>query len=91
MESGRVTILLNHEVHQISYDAESKTCTVSGYITGQKDGGFTETGNCAVITVPLGVLKANKITFTPALPEWKTLCIQRMGMGMLEKVVLVSF
>jgi lysine-specific histone demethylase 1 len=42
-----------------------------------------------ISTVPLGVLKQNIIQFEPPLPEWKTGAIQRIGFGILNKVVLV--
>ena len=44
----------------------------------------------AVVTVPLGVLKAGSITFAPALPDEKQDAIDRMGMGLLSKVCLSS-
>ena len=44
--------------------------------------------DAAVITVPLGVLQAGKISFTPALPEAKTAAIGRIGMGFYEKIAL---
>ena len=46
------------------------------------------TADRVLVTVPLGVLKAGSITFAPALPERKTQAIQRLGMGVLDKVVL---
>ncbi len=42
-----------------------------------------------VSTIPLGVLKANDVGFEPALPDWKLGAIQRIGFGVLNKVVLV--
>lgn len=39
----------------------------------------------AVITVPLGVLKAGDITFDPPLSEAKQRAIGRLGMGLLNK------
>jgi monoamine oxidase len=50
-------------------------------------GGALE-ADCAVITVPLGVLQAQKIKFVPALPKEKQTAINRMGMGVMNKVVL---
>lgn len=41
-----------------------------------------------VITVPLGVLKAEGITFDPPLPEDKVAAIATIGMGVLDKVWL---
>lgn len=39
-----------------------------------------------VLSVPLGVLKANVISFHPPLPEWKTQAINNLGFGLLNKV-----
>jgi len=44
--------------------------------------------NHVVITLPLGVLKAGSVTFSPALPKPKQKAIQRLGMGSLNKLVL---
>uniref|UniRef100_A0A7S2X317 Amine oxidase domain-containing protein n=1 Tax=Chloropicon primus TaxID=1764295 RepID=A0A7S2X317_9CHLO len=41
-----------------------------------------------VVTVPLGCLKRKKIEFDPPLPDWKQECIDRLGYGNLNKVVL---
>jgi polyamine oxidase len=43
----------------------------------------------AIVTVPLGVLKAGSIEFSPALPSPKLQAIERLGFGYFEKVVLV--
>lgn len=45
-------------------------------------------GDLCVITLPLGVLKANAVEFYPPLPAWKQKTIDRMGFGNLNKVVL---
>lgn len=42
------------------------------------------------MTAPLGVLKAQVISFQPPLPEWKTQAINNLGFGLLNKVQLVS-
>jgi monoamine oxidase len=41
-----------------------------------------------VCTIPLGCLKKETIQFHPSLPKTKTKLIERMGMGLLDKVVL---
>ncbi|MGZ5377983.1 MAG: flavin monoamine oxidase family protein [Mycobacterium sp.] len=41
-----------------------------------------------IITIPLGVLKAGTIAFDPPLPEEKQAAIERLGFGLLDKVVL---
>ncbi len=44
--------------------------------------------DAAIVTVPLGVLKAGVIRFTPSLPAQKQEAIDRLGMGLLDKVYL---
>ncbi len=41
-----------------------------------------------IVTVPLGVLKAGKIKFTPALPASYTQAIGQLAMGVLDRCVL---
>ncbi len=41
-----------------------------------------------VVTVPLGVLKARSIAFSPRLPSIKQHAIDRLGFGTFEKVVM---
>lgn len=46
------------------------------------------TADAAIVTVPLGVLKAGHIRFTSPLPAAKQEAIDRLGMGLLDKVYL---
>eukprot|EP00887_Chlorella_sp_A99_P004915 scaffold4.g4915.t1 len=41
--------------------------------------------DAVVVAVPLGVLKAGAIKFTPPLPDWKQQAIDRLGFGDLNK------
>jgi monoamine oxidase len=41
-----------------------------------------------LVTVPLGVLKAGAISFSPALPERKLTAIKRLGFDVLDKLYL---
>lgn len=41
-----------------------------------------------ICTLPLGVLKQGTVTFTPVLPPKKLEAIQRLNMGVLDKVIL---
>jgi hypothetical protein len=41
-----------------------------------------------LFTVPLGILKADLITFNPPLPADKTAAIKAMGYGLLNKIIL---
>jgi monoamine oxidase len=51
-------------------------------------GGDIERGSHALITVPLGVLKAETIEFDPPLPAPRRAAIERLGFGRFEKVAL---
>lgn len=42
-----------------------------------------------IFTAPLGVLKQKSVEFDPPLPDWKTGAIERLGFGLLNKVILV--
>jgi len=44
--------------------------------------------DAVIVSAPLGVLKANVISFHPSLPEWKTQAIHNLGFGLLNKVCL---
>ena len=46
------------------------------------------TADVVIVTVPIGVLKAGKIEFSPALPARKQGAIDRMGSGVLNKLYL---
>jgi monoamine oxidase len=43
---------------------------------------------CAVVTLPLGVLRAGDVTFAPPLPRGKRAAIERLGSGALNKLCL---
>ncbi|KAF2290532.1 hypothetical protein GH714_014294 [Hevea brasiliensis] len=44
--------------------------------------------DAAIVTVPIGILKANLIQFEPKLPEWKVAAISDIGVGSENKVAL---
>lgn len=67
-------------ISHIAYDKEVVKVTSSS--------GEEFEGAAVIVTVPLGCLKSGDITFTPALPSWKTEAIQKLGFGNLNKVVL---
>lgn len=83
-------IHLNHVVTDVSYCTKS-----SGVLDGQHNkvkvstsNGSDFFGDAVLITVPLGCLKAETIKFFPPLPHWKYSSVQRLGFGVLNKVVL---
>lgn len=50
--------------------------------------GRTFTADAAIVTIPLGVLKSNCVTFEPRLPEWKESAIDDLGVGIENKIIL---
>lgn len=61
----------------------------SGPASIESDDGTVIDADAVICTIPLGVLKEKRIEFDPPLPEWKTSAIERLGFGILNKVVLV--
>ncbi len=78
--SQGLNILTHHAVHQIEYNDAG--------VSVQFDGQSSIQADAVVLTVPLGVLKANQIKFNPSFPEIKQQVIQKLGMGVLNKVYL---
>ena len=72
-------IRLNHPVARVEYTDEGVRVFANGAVF---DAGT------AIVTLPLGVLKADVVEFDPPLPKMKRRAIQRMGMGALTRVVL---
>ena len=71
-------VRLEHIVESIRYRQEGvEVATTQGRFDGSH----------VIVTVPLGVLKANAITFDPPLPDTKVAAIEGIGMGRLEKIV----
>jgi monoamine oxidase len=70
-------IQTNHIVQSIDY-SDAQSIQVK---TNQK----TFTGTHLIVTLPLGVLKANTVQFIPELPEDKRTAIAQLGMGLLNK------
>ncbi|KAH7634806.1 flavin-containing amine oxidoreductase-domain containing protein [Sordaria sp. MPI-SDFR-AT-0083] len=72
-------------VNKITYTTESTTRPA---VIDCEDG-FTVEADFVVNTIPLGVLKHGNVKFEPPLPEWKSSAIERLGFGVLNKVILV--
>ncbi|KNA08445.1 hypothetical protein SOVF_162560 [Spinacia oleracea] len=85
-----LSIHLNQVVADISYgvlgSVGSDSCSHKVKVSTFSGNEFT--GDAILITVPLGCLKAESIKFSPPLPKWKHSAIQRLGFGVLNKVVL---
>lgn len=75
-----IDIRLNHRVTKITQWSNGVMVTV--------EDGRSFMADAAIITVPLGVLKANLIEFEPKLPEWKVSAISDLGVGNENKIAL---
>ena len=73
-------VRLNTRVTEINYAANKTIVTANGT---NIEADFT------VVTVPLGVLKNNSISFTPSLPPDKINAITKTNMGVVNKFLLV--
>jgi monoamine oxidase len=73
-------ILFGHEVTEIDHGGRRgvKVSTTRGSFRGDE----------VVVTVPLGVLKAGGLTFSPGLPAAKRRALKRLRMGTLSKTWL---
>lgn len=82
----RLDVRTDHTVSKISYDPTG---------TGQQksvvhcENGESIVADQIVFTGSLGVLKNHHIQFSPPLPDWKLGPIERLGFGVMNKVILV--
>ncbi|XP_062150884.1 probable polyamine oxidase 4 isoform X1 [Alnus glutinosa] len=75
-----IDIRLNHRVTKISNGYNKVMVTV--------EDGRNFVADAAILTVPLGILKANLIEFQPKLPEWKVSAVSDLGVGNENKIAL---
>lgn len=81
----KLDVRTNKIVKKITYDATgSGKRTVIGCEDGEK---FV--ADHVVYSGSLGTLKHRTVEFEPPLPEWKSGAIDRLGFGVMNKVVLV--
>ncbi|XP_004499223.1 lysine-specific histone demethylase 1 homolog 3 isoform X2 [Cicer arietinum] len=81
-----LAVHLNHVVTNVSYGIKEPGQNYKVKVSTLNGNEFF--GDAVLTTVPLGCLKAETIQFSPSLPEWKYSSIQRLGFGVLNKVVL---
>jgi monoamine oxidase len=72
-------VRLNHIVTEIRHDQTTvRIMTDKGSFTADR----------AIVTLPLGVLKQGSVKFNPPLPSTKLMAIERLGMGVYDKLFL---
>lgn len=77
-------VRLRTRVRRIEWSREGVKVEATG-----PDGDVSFEAAAAVVTVSLGVLKANQIAFVPDLPEAKRDAIEALGFGHADKILLV--
>lgn len=83
----KLDLRTKHVVKKITYNPNEG---VQSGAQIQCENGETFLADKVVVTLPLGVLKADAVTFEPPLPEWKSGAIERLGYGLLNKVQIGS-
>lgn len=82
----KLDVRTNKTVTKISYDPRGVS---SNKTVVHCEDGETIQADKIVFTAPLGVLKKGSVKFEPPLPEWKTGAVNRLGFGIMNKVILV--
>lgn len=75
-------VRLGHRVTHVEHGGDG------GKVTVRTDGQGAFTAGRVLLTLPLGVLKAGDVAFTPELPEAKRGAVERLGMGVYDKLYL---
>ncbi|CAI7811410.1 unnamed protein product [Closterium sp. NIES-54] len=78
-------LTLNLEVTAISQSSTGVQITGKDIATSAIT---TLDADVVIVTIPLGVLQANTIAFTPLLPPRKTGAMARLGVGAIAKILL---
>lgn len=73
-------------VNRITYDTDGRR---GGIARVQCEDGQVIDADRIILTTPLGILKEESLAFDPPLPRWKLGPINRLGFGVLNKLVLV--
>ncbi|WP_017583134.1 flavin monoamine oxidase family protein [Nocardiopsis valliformis] len=76
-------VRMEHVVLSVSHDDRGASVRVE-----TPDGEETLTADRVLVTLPLGVLQAGQVDFTPELPADKRDAVRRLGNGRLEKLFL---
>ena len=79
--TGPYEVKLETPVHTVQMDVDGVRLTIGE--------GAAQRFDAVVVTVPLGALKQGTIRFDPPLPDRKQQAIEKLGMGLLDKVYLL--
>jgi len=82
-------VILNAPVKTVNYETTSGEQEVLVTYRDEEEKETTIRAKKLIITVPLGVLQAKSIQFVPDLPTSTANAIQRLGMGKMNKILMV--
>lgn len=86
---SQLTDAMASHVRALHYESAVASLTVAdGGVTAMTHDGRDFRGDLAIVAVPVGVLKAGGLQFSPELPAWKQQALGQIGMGKLNKVCL---
>ncbi|PVH98183.1 hypothetical protein DM02DRAFT_596399 [Periconia macrospinosa] len=83
----KLDVRFNSVVKTVKYNTEEQE--IGKAVKVECTNGEVFEGDEIVLSTPLGVLKSGSVDFQPPLPAWKQNVIERMGFGLLNKVILV--
>lgn len=83
----KLDVRTNKIVTKISYDATGSSSNHRTMVYCED--GEVIAADKVVLTTSLGVLKHRSIQFVPPFPDWKMGAIDRLGFGVMNKVILV--
>lgn len=83
----KLDVRTNKVVTKISYDPTGSSSNHRTMVYCED--GEVIAADKVVLTASLGVLKHRSIQFVPPLPDWKLGAIDRLGFGVMNKVILV--
>ncbi|XP_049848216.1 uncharacterized protein LOC126313304 [Schistocerca gregaria] len=75
-------VALNVEVKEVRYSEFGKKVVMMDQYGREYE------GDAALVTLPLGVLKGGECRFKPELPVEKQMAIQKLGFGLLNKIII---
>ena len=88
-------VQFNSAVESVEYGGETITLSVRKTVTNELTGEITETNemttetvNKVIVAVPVSIIKAGDIAFSPALPSAKTSALSRIGMDASIRMIL---
>ncbi|KJR84875.1 lysine-specific histone demethylase 1 [Sporothrix schenckii 1099-18] len=73
----------DNRARHVKQDEQHKSPVIIEFENGDK---FE--ADYVISTIPLGVLKHGNVEFDPPLPRWKSNAIDRLGYGVLNKIIL---